>query len=43
MKAYNIDYVKESYLEGIHFTEDETADVLLKKRLLFLKLQGAIR
>ena len=40
MKAQNVDYVKDSYLEGIHFKQDETTDVLLKQRLLFLKLQG---
>ena len=41
MKAHNVDYVKDSYLEGIHFTQDETTDVSLKHRLWFFKLQGA--
>ena len=41
MKAHNVDYVKDSYLEGIHFTQDETTDVSLKHLLWFLKLQGA--
>ena len=38
MKAYNIDYVNDSYLEGIHITHDETTDVSQKHRLLLLKL-----
>ena len=41
MKIHNIDYVKGSYLGGIHFTQDETTDVSLKHRLWLLKLQGA--
>ena len=40
MKALNVDYVKDSYLEGIQFPKDETTDVSLKYRLWFLKLQG---
>ena len=40
MKAHDVDYVKDSYLEGIHFTQDETTAVSLKHRLLFHKLQG---
>ena len=43
MKAHNIDYGKDSYLEGLHFTKDETTDVPLKHRLRFLKLQGVIQ
>ena len=38
MKAQNVDYVKNSYLEGIHLTKDETTDVSLKHRLWFLEL-----
>ena len=30
MKAHNLDYVKDSYLEIIRFTQDETTDVSLK-------------
>ena len=41
MNSHNIDYVKSSYLEGIHFTQDKTTDVSLNHRLWFLKLQGA--
>ena len=41
MKAHNVDYVKDSYLEGIQFTQNETTDVSLKHRLWILKLQGA--
>ena len=40
MKIHNIDYVKDSYLEGIQFTQDETIDVSLKHGLWLLKLQG---
>ena len=29
MKEYNVDYVKDSFLEGIHFTQDETIDASL--------------
>ena len=43
MKAYNVDYVKDSYLEGIKFTQDETTDVSLTPRLWLLKLQGATK
>ena len=39
MKAHNIDYVNDSYLEGIQFTQDETTAVFLKHLLWFLKLQ----
>ena len=41
MKAHNVDYGKDSYLEGIHFMQDETSDVSLKNRLWLLKLQEA--
>ena len=41
MKTHNVDYVKDSYLEGIHSTQDEIADVSLKHRLWFHKLEGA--
>ena len=41
MKAHNVDYVKDSYLEGIEFTQDKATDVSLKQQLWFLKLQGA--
>ena len=40
-KAHNVDNVKDSYLEKIHFTQYETTDVLLKHHLWFLKLQDA--
>ena len=40
MKAHNIDYVKDSYPEGVHFTPEETTDVSLKHRLSFLGLRG---
>ena len=33
MKAQNVDYVKDLYLEDNHFTQDETTDVSLKHRL----------
>ena len=33
MKAQNVDYVKESYQEGLQFTQDEAIDVSLKHRL----------
>ena len=32
MKAYNVDYVKDSYLEGIELIQDEVTDVSLKHR-----------
>ena len=41
MKEHNVDYVKDSYLEDIQFTQDETTDASLKLRLLYLRLQGA--
>ena len=41
MKVHNGDYVKDPYLEGIDFTQDETTDVSMKHRLWFLKLQDA--
>ena len=41
MKDHNVDYVKDSYLEGIRLTQDETTDVSLKHCLKFLKSQGA--
>ena len=41
MMAHNVDYVKESYLEGIQFMQDEVTDVSLKHRLWFLRLQDA--
>ena len=41
MKAHKVDYVTDSYLEGIHFTQDGTTDVSLKLRLWLLKLQNA--
>ena len=34
MKAHNIDYVKELYLEGIQFMQDKVTDVLLKNQTL---------
>ena len=40
MKTHNVDYVKDWYLEGTYFTQDETTDVSLKQCLWFLKLQG---
>ena len=40
MKEHNIDYVNDSYIEGLQLTEDEATDVSLKHRLWFLKLQG---
>ena len=39
MKAHKADYVKVSYLEGIHFKQDRTTDVSLKQRLWLLRLQ----
>ena len=33
MKAHNVNDVKDSYLEGIHFTLDETTVESLKQRL----------
>ena len=30
MKAQNVDYVKDSYLEGIQFIKDETTDELFE-------------
>ena len=42
MKAQNINYANDSYLEGIHITRDEKTDVSQKHRLWFLKLKGAI-
>ena len=41
MKAHNVGYVKDSYLEGINFTQDVPTDVSLKHRLWILKLNGA--
>ena len=41
MKAHSVDYIKETYSEGIHFTRDETTPVSLKHPLWLLKLQGA--
>ena len=41
IKAHYVDYVKDSYLEGMQFTQNETTDVSLKQRLWLLKLQGA--
>ena len=43
MKAHNVNYVKESYLESLYFTQDETTDVPPKHRLSFLKLKGSIQ
>ena len=40
MNAHNVDYVKDSYLESIHFTPGENTDASLKRHLWFLKLQG---
>ena len=40
IKAHNVNHVKDSYLEGIQFTQDEATDVSLKQRLLFFKLKG---
>ena len=34
MKALNVDHFKDSYLEGIHVTQDETTNVSLKQALL---------
>ena len=33
MKAHNVDFVKESYLEGVQFMRDEIMDVSLKHDL----------
>ena len=41
MKAHIVNYVKESYLEGEQFMQDELAEVSLKHRLWLLKLQRA--
>ena len=41
MKAHNVACAKDSCLEGIHFTQDETTEALLKHRIWLLKLQGA--
>ena len=41
MKAQKVDYVKDSYSEGINFTIDEATDISLTHRLWFLKLQVA--
>ena len=37
MKVHRVDYVKDSYLKGIHFTQYETTDVSLEPRLWVLK------
>ena len=39
MKEHSADYVKDSYIEGIQFTQDEATDMPLKHRLRFLKLR----
>ena len=41
MEGHKEDYVKDSCLEGIHFTQDENTDVSLKHCLWLLKFQGA--
>ena len=41
MKAHNVDYGRESYKEGLKFTQDKAIDVSFQHRLWFLKLQGA--
>ena len=43
MKEHKVDYVKDAYLEEIHFTKDKTTDVSLKYRLWSLKIQGATK
>ena len=40
MKAHNVDYVKSSYSEGIHFMLDEMTDLSLKHSFRSLKLKG---
>ena len=40
IKAHSVDYSKESCLEDIHLTQQETTDLSLKHRLWFLKFQG---
>ena len=41
MKAHNVDYVTESYLEGLQFMQNEATDVSLKYTIWFLKLKSA--
>ena len=41
MNEYSVDYIKDLYLEDIHFMQDKPSDESLKHRLLFLKLQDA--
>ena len=41
MKLHSVDYVRDSYPEGLQFTQDEVTVVSLKHRFWYLKLQWA--
>ena len=40
MKEHDVDYVKDSYLQGIYSMQSEIHNASLKQHVLLLKLQG---